>query len=116
MKNFYYHSSHFGNYLYICIVRVIAKSTLRKFWEKHKDSEQQLQSWYREAEEANWSRPQEIKRDFPSAGIIAGNRVVFNIKGNRYRLVIRINYDYGLVWIRFVGTHEQYNYADTKTI
>ncbi|HZV69907.1 MAG TPA: type II toxin-antitoxin system HigB family toxin [Saprospiraceae bacterium] len=90
-------------------MRVIAKRTLRSFWNNHKDCEQQLKSWYKEALEARWKKAQDIKQDYPSASILADNRVVFNIKGNHYRLVVRINYGYGVVWIRFIGTHDQYD-------
>jgi mRNA interferase HigB len=97
-------------------VRVIAKSTLRTFWTKHKDCEEQLKSWYKEAEEAHWKVPRDIKRDYPTASFLPDNRVVFNIKGNNYRLVVKINYDYGIVWIRFVGTHGQYDKINASTI
>jgi mRNA interferase HigB len=97
-------------------VRVIAKATLRNFWNKHKDCEQQLKAWYKEANEARWTSAKDIKRNYPSASIIPGNRMVFNIKGNKYRLVVRINYDYGIIWIRFIGTHEQYNSIQASKI
>jgi mRNA interferase HigB len=97
-------------------VRVIAKSTLRSFWIKHKDCEQQLKSWYKEAQEADWKDPRDIKKDYPSASFLADKRVIFNIKGNNYRLVVRINYDYGIVWIRFIGTHAQYDKIDATKI
>ena len=90
-------------------MRVIAKRTLRTFWNKHKECEQQLKSWYKEAQEARWKRARDIKRDYPSASVLPDNRVVFNLKGNHYRLVVRINYDYGIVWLRFIGTHDQYD-------
>jgi len=90
-------------------VRVIAKRTLKTFWNQHKDCEQKLKAWYKEAREARWKKAKDIKRDYPSASVLPGNRVVFNIKGNHYRLVVRINYDYGVVWIRFIGTHDQYD-------
>ena len=90
-------------------MRVIAKKTLRDFWEKHEDCEEQLKSWYHEAENAFWKSPHQIKKLYPSASILPDNRVVFNIKGNKYRLIVRINYDYGIVWIRFVGTHAEYD-------
>ena len=97
-------------------MRVIAKKTLRTFWTKHKDCEEQLKTWYKEAEEANWNNPRDIKRDYPSASFLQENRVVFNIKGNNYRLVVRINYDYGIVWIRFIGTHTQYDKVNALKI
>lgn len=97
-------------------MRVIAKATLRTFWNKHKDCEQQLKAWYKEANEARWTSAKDIKRNYPSASIIPGNRMVFNIKGNKYRLVVHINYDYGIIWIRFIGTHEQYNSIQASKI
>ena len=97
-------------------MRVIAKSTLRNFWTRHKDCEQQLKAWYKEAEEANWKGPNDIKREYPSASFLQDNRVVFNIKGNNYRLVVKINYDCGLVWIRFVGTNGQYDKINASKI
>jgi mRNA interferase HigB len=97
-------------------LRIIAKKVLREYWVKHPDSEQQLKSWYQEAEDAEWKSPRDIKRDYPSASILAGNRVVFNIKGNHYRLIVKINYDYGMIWIRFIGTHSAYDKIDAQTI
>ena len=97
-------------------MRVIAKKVLRDFWEKHTDSEQQLKSWYNEASKENWNSPADIKKDYPSASILENNRVVFNIKGNHYRLIVRINYNYGQVWIRFIGTHAEYDKIDATRI
>lgn len=97
-------------------MRIISKSTLRTFWTKHKDCEEQLKSWYKEAEEARWKGPRDIKRDYTAASFLPDNRVVFNIKGNNYRLVVKINYDYGIVWIRFVGTHGQYDKINASKI
>jgi mRNA interferase HigB len=97
-------------------VRVIAKKALREFWLKHSDCEQSLMSWYKEAEEATWKSPHDIKKDYPSASILEDNRVVFNIKGNNYRLIVKINYDFGLMWIRFIGTHAQYDKINASTI
>ena len=104
------------HFLYVCSVRVIAKSTLRLFWKRYKDCEEQLKSWYREAEMAEWKKPGDIKLDYPSASILQNNRVVFNIKGNNYRLIVRINYDYGIVWIRFIGTHREYDKINALTV
>jgi mRNA interferase HigB len=75
-----------------------------------------LKAWYQEAEDADWKGPGDIKRNYPSASILEDNRVVFNIKGNRYRLIVRINYHYGMVWIRFIGTHSQYDKIDASKI
>ncbi|MCA6443572.1 MAG: type II toxin-antitoxin system HigB family toxin [Bacteroidota bacterium] len=97
-------------------MRVIAKKILRNFWIKHNDCESQLKSWFHEAQKANWKNPNEIKKEFPSASILQDNRVVFNIKGNSYRLIVKINYDYKILWIRFIGTHKQYDKIDANTI
>ena len=97
-------------------MRVIAKRTLRDFWEKHADTEQQLKAWYNEAEQADWKTPNDIKKDYPSASILEDNRMVFNIKGNNYRLIVRIHYKYGVVWIRFIGTHTEYGKVDAIKI
>ena len=97
-------------------MRIIAKKALRDFWTRHPECEQQLKAWHQEAEEANWKGPNNIKQDFPSASIIGENRVVFNIKGNHFRLIVKINYSFGMVWIRFVGTHKQYDKIDATTI
>jgi mRNA interferase HigB len=97
-------------------LRVIAKKILRDFWDKHPDCEQQLKSWYKEAEDANWKNPNDIKREYPSASILEGNRVVFNIKGNNYRIIVKINYSYQIVWIRFIGTHAQYDRINANKI
>lgn len=97
-------------------MRVIAKSTLREFWEKHSDCEQQLKSWYQEASRATWKNSNEIKIEYPSASILQDNRIVFNIKGNNYRLIVRINFAYQMIWVRFVGTHSEYDKIDANKI
>lgn len=97
-------------------MRVIAKKILREFWEKHNDCEDQLKSWYKEAEEANWQIPNDIKKEYPTASFLADNRVVFNIKGNHYRLIVKINYAFSIVFIRFVGTHAEYDKIDATKI
>jgi mRNA interferase HigB len=97
-------------------LRVIAKKILREFWERYPDCEQQLKAWFQETGNVEWRNPKDIKREYPSASILADNRVVFNIKGNHYRLVVKINYDYQMVWIRFIGTHAEYDKIDAKKI
>ncbi len=97
-------------------MRVIAKKVLRAFWEKHNDCEDQLKSWYKEAEEADWQIPNDIKKEYPTASFLADNRVVFNIKGNHYRLIVKINYAFSIVFIRFVGTHAEYDKIDATKI
>jgi mRNA interferase HigB len=97
-------------------LRVIAKKILRDFWAKYPDCEQQLKSWYKETENATWKNPNELKRDYPSASVLEKNRIVFNIKGNNYRLIVKINYQYQIVWIRFIDTHVQYDKIDAIKI
>ncbi len=97
-------------------MRVIAKKILREFWEIHSDCEQQLKSWYQEADKATWKNHNELKVDFPSASILNDNRVCFNIKGNNYRLIVRINFNYQMMWIRFIGTHAEYDKIDANKI
>lgn len=97
-------------------MRVIAKKILREFWNKHANCEQQLKAWYKEAEKAEWTNIADLKRDYPSASILQDNRVVFNIKGNKYRLIVKINFHYCMMWIRFIGTHAQYDKIDASKI
>jgi mRNA interferase HigB len=97
-------------------VRVIARKTLRDFWVKHPDAEQPLKTWYAEASHSAWVHPKDIKARFPAASFLAGNRVVFNIRGNRYRLIARVRYDLGRVYIRFIGTHPEYDKVDASTV
>ena len=97
-------------------MRVVAKKILREFWIIYPDSEQQLKAWFQEAENAKWKNPNQIKQMYPSASILRDNRIAFNIKGNTYRLIVKINYDYQMVWIRFVGTHSEYDKIDANKI
>ena len=97
-------------------MRVIARRTLREFWERHADAREQLQVWLAVAERADWQSPADIKTVFRSADVLPGNRVVFNIKGNRYRLIVKIHFNRRIVYIRFVGTHAEYDRIDAETI
>jgi len=97
-------------------VRVIARKTLREFWERHTDAQQPLQAWYADVKHAIWKRPSDIKGVYRNASFIANNRVVFNIKGNKYRIVVVIHYEHSIVYIRFVGTHREYDKIDVATI
>ena len=96
--------------------RIFAKSTLRKFWEVYPDSEQYLKTWYATAKNADWKSPNDIKESFASASILRNSKVVFNIKGNSFRLVVKFNYKKQWGFIRFIGTHEEYNNIDANTI
>ena len=97
-------------------MRVIAKSTLREFWKKHADSEQQLKSWFRETEKTSWETINDLKKDYPKASILKDNRIVFDIKGNNYRLIVKFNFEYQICWIRFIGTHAEYDKIDANNI
>ena len=97
-------------------MHVITFKKLKVCWELHPDTEQPLRAWYQHAGKAAWRTPEDVKRDFASASIIANNRVVFNIKGNAYRLVVKIEYQLGRIYIRFVGTHREYDAVDAETI
>jgi mRNA interferase HigB len=97
-------------------MRVIARSTLQEFWRQHQDAEEALASWYHEAHNATWKSFADIKARYGSADVLPGNRVVFNIKGNKYRLVVKISYVAGIVFIRFVGTHAAYDKINAETI
>jgi mRNA interferase HigB len=97
-------------------MRIIAKRTLRAFWKRHADAEEPLLTWYREVEHEDWDTPAKVKAKYGSASIVGGNRFVFNIKGNDYRLVVRINYPYRVVYIRFVGTHAEYDAIDVEEV
>ncbi|MFA5923780.1 MAG: type II toxin-antitoxin system HigB family toxin [Methylococcaceae bacterium] len=97
-------------------MRIIAKKALRDFWEQYPDVQEPLEAWYYETLKADWSNPQQIKNQFRNASIIADNRVIFNIKGNDYRLIVKINYPYRVVYIRFIGTHKQYDAIEANKI
>ena len=97
-------------------MRVIKIKTLKEYWQKHTDIESQLKVWFAEMKAGVFKSPADIKRRYPSADIIAGNRVIFNIKGNHYRLVVKIHYNRQIVYIRFIGTHDEYNSIDVETI
>jgi mRNA interferase HigB len=97
-------------------MRVVAKRTLREFWRLRPDAEEPLLAWYREAEKEDWDTPAKVKAKYRSASIIGDSHVVFNIKGNHYRLVVKINYPHRVVFIRFVGTHAEYDRIDAEEV
>lgn len=97
-------------------MRIISKKILREFWEVHADCEQQLKSWYQEANKTRWNNLNELKEIYPNASILNENRICFNIKGNHYRLIVKINFDYQMIWIRFIGTHAEYDKIDANKI
>lgn len=97
-------------------MHIISIKKLRTFWKIHPDAEQSLRAWYTIAKHAQWQKPSDIKAEYSSASFVSDNRVVFNIKGNHYRLIVLAEYKKGKLFIRFVGTHAQYDRIDVKTI
>lgn len=118
--------SHFGNILVYDRsqlpgisgrdMRVIARRILREFWNENPDAEQPLKAWFAEAEHADWKTPQDIKDMYGSASVIGDNRVVFNIAGNKYRLVVHFHYAGGIARIRFIGSHAEYDTIDAEKV
>lgn len=96
--------------------RIFAKSTLRLFWEKYPDSEQNLKTWYDTAMSSEWKTPADVKTSYATASILKDCRIVFNIKGNAYRLVAKFNYEKQWIFIRYIGTHSEYDKIDANKI
>lgn len=96
--------------------RIVAKSTLRSFWLKHADAEQYLKTWHQVAMKANWKSPSDVKNDYASASILKNGKIVFNIKGNSYRLVTKFNFEKQWIFIRFIGTHSEYDRINANEI
>jgi mRNA interferase HigB len=97
-------------------LKILAKKILRDFWESNPEVEDQLKSWYQEAFKSSWPNPNYVKDEFPNSRLIPNNRVIFNIKGNQYRLIVRVNYKYQMIYVRFIGTHEDYDKIDPTKI
>jgi mRNA interferase HigB len=97
-------------------MRILSRSTLRNFWEAHPDAEEALKTWYSEVSHTNWQSPLDVKASHRNASIIGNDRVVFNIKGNTYRLIVAIRYDISIIFIRFIGTHAEYDKVNAETV
>lgn len=97
-------------------MKLIAIKYLRDFWERFPDAEQHIKAWIDEVRKANWQQPTDIKVQYRNASILKSRRVVFNIKGNDYRLVVAVAYRFGAVYIKFIGTHGQYDAIDAETV
>ena len=100
-------------------VRIIAKRTLRQFWERgarFADAREPLEAWHQEARHAAWRTPADVKAQYRNASVLRDGRIVFNVGGNKYRLVVRIRYDIQTIFVRFVGTHAEYDAIDAQTI
>lgn len=96
--------------------RIFAKSTLRTYWIKHADSEQYLKTWYDTAMNSQWKTPNDVKKTYANASILKNRRIVFNIKGNSYRLIVKFNFEKQWAFIRFIGTHVEYDKINADTI
>lgn len=109
--------AHIWDQCILSMKRIISKRTIREFWEERfSDSEQALKSWHAEVKNAEWQTPADIKAQYGNASILKDSRVVFNICGNKYRLVVKINFPASIVYIRFVGTHKEYDAIDAETV
>lgn len=97
-------------------MRVIALATIRDFWAIHPDAEQPLRAWYLEAKSAEWENPAQLKSQYKTASVLKNGRVVFNIAGNKYRLVAAISYKHQVIFIKFAGTHKDYDRIDAQNI
>ena len=96
--------------------RIIAKRTLREYWERHPDCEQHLKTWYETAKKSNWENSNDVKKVYRNASVVGNNRIGFNIRGNNYRLIVKFNFERSLAFIRFIGTHEEYDKIDAKSV
>ena len=99
-------------------MRIIAKSTLRAFYEQsnYSDSKSALEAWHHEVSKLQWSNPNSVKAQYRSASVMGGNKIVFNICGNKYRLIVSVNYDAGIVFIKFIGTHKAYDKVNIEEL
>lgn len=97
-------------------MRIISRKVLHVFWGRYPDAEQPLKAWFKLAQQADWSTPAEVKTDYGNASLLQQQRVCFNIAGNKYRLIVRINYPYRVIYIRFIGTHSEYDKIDANSI
>ncbi len=97
-------------------MHIIARKTLRVFWEKHPDAQQVLQAWYHDVKHADWKTPSDIKNVYRNASFAGNNRVIFNIKWNKYRLIVAVAFQHGIVFIRFIGIHAEYDKVDAATV
>lgn len=97
-------------------MRIIAVKTLKDYWEEFPQAEQALLSWHEEAEEASWSNPNELKAQYRNASILTDKRVVFNIHGNSFRLIVDIEYRLKIMFVLWFGTHPQYDKIDAKKV
>ena len=97
-------------------MRLFNRATLRDFWRRHPDAQHPLRAWLAEVEKGSWTGPAEVRARYRTADFIEGDRIIFNVGGNKYRLVVHVAYEYRRVLIKFVGTHREYDRIDAETI
>ena len=97
-------------------MKIVSLQTLRTYWEANPEVEQQLRAWHDEVISQKWEQPADIKARYASASILKKRRVVFNIKGNKYRLIVAVAFNVGVVYIKFIGTHKEYDEVDAETV
>ena len=97
-------------------MHIISKAPIREFWLRHTDAEKPLKEWWRQAKSARWDTPAMVTADVPRSSAVGGNRIVFRISGNDYRLVVKFNYAYGVGYVRFIGTHQEYDKVDAERV
>lgn len=97
-------------------MHIYAKATLKKYWQTHPEAREALKAWFADVSAARWRAPGDLRKMYATVSILNDNRAVFNIKGNKHRIVVRINYRRGWVYVRFIGTHAQYNQIDANKI
>lgn len=95
---------------------IVSRKMIREFWEKYPDSDETLKTWYKVAMKADWKNSNEVKTQYRNASVVGDSRIVFNICGNKYRLVVKFNYEMQWGWIRFIGTHSEYDRINVLTI
>ncbi len=107
----------FANFVNDTILkRIFSRGTLKRFWQEYPETEKYLKTWYQEAKQSDWLKPSDVINTYTTVSILKNGRAVFNIKGNDFRLIVKINYERQWVFIRFIGTHQDYNNIDANTI
>ena len=97
-------------------MRIIAVNTIREYWEKYPNTEQSLRAWVQEIEQSNWESPLALKLKYRNASILTGKRVIFNINGNKFRLIVDIEYRLKIIFVVWFGSHAEYDLIDSKTV
>ena len=103
-------------FTFLSMKNIVSRKKLREFWRKHPDSEETLKTWYKVAMKANWKNSNNVKKQYRNASVVGNHRIVFNICGNKYRLIVKFNYEMQWGWIRFIGTHSEYDGIDALKI